>query len=243
MQAQAHRTIEGVPMDSPMNALVFAPQHNAEGLRADAAEFRGEAHRFCRAHGLRDGVYLFDNREEPHIRREYLYDTLARYTPKSLDTLALFCHGWPDGIQLGTSTAHVKRLALTIKPVAARELTVVLYCCSAGADNDGSTADERVPGPGGDHGFADRLRDALGDAGVQATVYAHSTRGHCTRNPYARVFRAGERAGGHWIVEPGSALWPAWRRALWSSDEDDTFRFRFPWMTREQLEAELGGVA
>lgn len=222
-----------------MSALVFAPLRNVKGKR-DADEFLREARAFCRARGLRPDVALFDNEQGLTERREEVLARLHNTAPASLETLALFCHGWPTGVQAGFQLPHVRGLARELKAVAAPELRVILYCCSTGADNDGSDADERQPGPGGDGGFADRLRDELAAVGVRATVWGHSTAGHTTRNPYLRAFLPEERQGGHWVVEPFSDLWLAWVRALRTTD----LRFRFPWMTAAELEAELrGGVA
>lgn len=221
-----------------MRALVFAPLRNAPGKR-DADEFQREARAFCKLHGLAIDPVLFDNHEGQLERRSVLLQRLHERSPASLDVLVLFCHGWPTGLQMGFQIAHARGLARELKVVAGPELKVVLYCCSTGADSDGGDANERQPGPGGDGGFADRLRDELVELGVRTTVYAHSTAGHTTRNPFVRVFGPEQRRGGHWLVEPRSALWPAWLRALHSTD----LRFRFPFLSREQLEAELRGGA
>jgi hypothetical protein len=219
-------------------ALVFAPMYNGTrddgSPKADAKEFRDEAHAFCRANRLRDEVILFDNRLDFLERRGALLARVHERPPSSLDALAIFCHGWPSGIQLGFGTEHTRGLAQAVKGVAAPSLTVALYCCSTGADNDPRTND-LTPGPGGDGGFADRLRDELCELGVAATVFAHANAGHCTRNPRARVFLPDERRGGQWVVGPDSDLWPAWDRALDTTD----LRLRFPFMSREQVSAEL----
>lgn len=229
-----------------MRALVFAPLRNAHGKR-DADEFAREAQAFLRylktsgdgvepasRFGLETSVAMFDNTGEPAERRAEVLAHLQALEPGTLDVLAFACHGWPDGIQAGFRCEHARGLAREVKAVAAHALTVVLYCCSTGADQLASTDEFTDPGPGGDGGFADRLRDELADTGVAATVYAHSNAGHCTRNPRARVFRPGRGAGGHWLVAPGSKLWPAWTRYLKGEG-----RFRFPFLTQEQLEAEL----
>ena len=223
-----------------MRALVFAPLRNSPGKR-DADEFTREARAFCVAHGLRQEVHLFDNHDAPIERRELLLQRLHERQPASLDVLACFMHGWSTGLQIGVDLSTARGLARALKGVAATSLTVVLYCCSTGADTDRDKADDlNQPGPDGDGGFADRLRDELCELGVRATVFAHSTAGHCSRNPRVRVFSPDERRGGQWLVEPQSELWPAWLRALHETD----LRLRFCLMTREQVEAELrGGVA
>jgi hypothetical protein len=131
--------------------------------------------------------------------------------------IAFFCHGWSSGIQCGIRTpAELKAFAKLIGQCQAQRGTdyrVALFCCS--------TADSPV---GGDGSFADRLRDALCTEGlIYNEVFAHVTKGHTTRNPYARVF-CGEgssvgSADAQWVVRPpskgvGSPLWKAWRAAL-----------------------------
>lgn len=224
-----------------MTALVFVPLRNTRNqetgkLKSDAHEFRVEAQAFQRAHGRSgEAIHIFDNELPLVARREALLSALEAVEPGALSMLACFTHGWPDGIQLGFSCAHVRGLVRELKPKCGQRLTVALYCCSTGADDDHSEADERVPGPGGDGGFADRLRDELCDAKVRATVFAHSTAGHCTHNPRVRVFEPHVRAGGRWLVEPGGPLWHRWLRALHGGD----LRFRFPVLAQSELEREL----
>lgn len=215
-----------------MNALILAPMRNTPGKK-DADEFRREARAFCKANGLREELCLFDNGADLSDRRA---DVLrhVQAAEAGLDVVVFACHGWPDGVQAGFRCEHVRGLARELKEVAAPVLTVLLYCCSTGADQDPATDETAEPGPGGDGGFADRLRDELGALGVQATVYAHSTAGHCTRNPRVRIFLPHERAGGHWVVSPDSPLWPKWRQYLQGDG-----RFTYPFLSAAELEAEL----
>lgn len=213
--------------------LIVAPLHNTHGKR-DADEFTREAQAFGRTRGLRDAVQLVNCQQPASERREHVHRVLDEMPAGSLETVALFCHGWPTGIQLGYSCRDAWVLAMHMRRAAAHELRVILYACSAGADDDGDTEDEVVPGPGGDGGFADALRDQLCDRGTRATVYAHTCKGHATRNPWVRRFPPEMRAGGHMLVEPRSPLFPAWRRSL-----SGGMRFRFPWLTPEDLTATL----
>lgn len=232
-----------------MKILSFAPLRNSDGLR-DAAEFQNEASRFSRhmqeTYAAQSQVVLFDNRGELHDRREVVIPHLL--TSKPLDVLAFFCHGWPDGIQAGFSSAHARLLAREVATVSSSKLTVMLYCCSTGADKRADTDELLDPGPGGDNGFADRLRDELFAAGVTATVYAHSTKGHTSANPRVRIFTPGAQKGGNWIVAPGSKHWSKWRAALQFVEkrggknfvnEENTFRFDFPFMSTEQIQTKL----
>lgn len=214
-----------------MKAATFAPLRNSDG-KADASEFRSELRAFLRTHGLPVDICYFDNHGDLGERRAQTLDWLRKF--EGIDLLVFGCHGWPDGIQAGFKCEHVRGLAKEIKTVCAPVLTVVLYCCSTGADRDAGTDETGDPGPGGDGGFADRLRDELGEMGVAATVYAHSTAGHCTRNPRVRIFTPEERRGGHWVVSPDLPLWPRWRAFLQGPG-----RFQFPFMSAAEIEAEL----
>lgn len=212
--------------------MSIAPLRNTVGKR-DADEFLREARAFNDSRGWTRGVHLFDNNADMATRRLAVLEPLRTY--RDLHTFAMFCHGWHHGIQAGFRNHNIPELAHELKAVAAKDLTVVLYCCSTGADGDGDQQDERIPGVGGDGGFADRLRDALCELGVRATVFAHSTPGHTTRNPWVRMFSPDERFGGRFLVERESPLWPAWLRSLHGGN----MRFRFPYLTQEQLHAEL----
>lgn len=102
-----------------------------------------------------------------------------------VDRLALFCHGWREGIQLGLSIASRAELdelaafATALASTSTPDLRIALYCCSTGASD----------GAAGAGSFADRLRLALVAAGrPDATVFSHRTAGHTTRNAAVRLF-------------------------------------------------------
>ena len=218
-----------------MRALVFAPLHNTPGKSDATGAFQPEAHRFARLHGDRVSIHLFNPREPMPVRRDHVLQTIERLRPGSLDAIVLFCHGWRDGVQAGFRLANIPSLVSALAPKAAAELRVILYACDSGRDGDQERDDDRHPGPGGDGGFADQLRDKLLAAGANATVYAHTTEGHCTWNPHLRVFPPDTVGGGHWVIEPQSALWPAWRRAMRETD----LPLRVPFMSPAELDAEL----
>lgn len=165
----------------------------------------------------------------------------ATGTAPPLDVLALFCHGWRSGVQAGYMTGHAlllaRLLAVHMKPAG----YVAIYGCDTAGDSDPKTAD-RDPGPGGDGGFADKLRDACEALGLRITVAGHATTGHCSMNPHARYFAPGQGGkGGHWYVEPKSALWPLWVAAL--KNPKNTLRYRFYWMSPEMIADELRGTS
>lgn len=217
-----------------MRAFVVTPRFNSplkpgpDGkprTKRDADEFRRESERFVDAHDAVAQRYEIPNLAPFGSR---LADLLAavKGTEAPLGVVAMFCHGWQTGLQCGASLSNVGALGAALREKSAE--MIILYACSAGRDADAQHDDDLASGPGGDGGFADQLRDASG-----VTVYAHATDGHTTRNPYVRVFRAGERGGGEWVIDPASSEWRAWRRAL---REDPTLRFGFPFWNALDLE-------
>lgn len=208
-----------------MKALVVTPSHNSplKGGRTkrDADEFKREAGRFVDVHASLAVRVEFPSLAPFGSRLKYLADEVKGQVTAPIDVAAIFCHGWRTGLQCGATLARVEEFAAILRGTGARH--VILYACSAGRDADARQDDDVLAGPGGEGGFADALRDALG-----VDVWAHATDGHTTRNPFVRLFRgveAGHGLGGEWHVEPGSDGWAAWRRAL---REHPTLRFTFP---------------
>lgn len=183
-----------------VRGIVFAPSGDTSDLR----EFKREAHLFSEIHGLT--LSILDFTGAMWKRRRRVLDALHG-AGDGLEVVAFFCHGWRRGIQAGYSTATVKELARAFTMCCLPNVIVPLYCCSAARG-----------GAGGDGGFADMLRDASG-----ATVFAHTTAGHCSRNPNVRRFKVPPGVGGQWVVAPGSAGWHQWRKDL-----KGAMRFRYP---------------
>lgn len=218
-----------------MSALVIYPDEAYESAPDGSKEFRREADRFLAFHHLGpDSTYRFDT-GAPHMERapDVLQAIEAR---QDLELVAILSHGWEKGIQPGFTVRNVDRLAQALARVSKPTLAVVLYCCSTAGGEMPTDRDA----PGGDGGFADRLRDALCAAGVtQCHVDGHEKVGHTTRNPYVRRFlgtgTTDPGRGGRYLVEPGSALWKRWDHALETSD----LRWRFPLMLPSDIHAEL----
>ena len=219
-----------------MTTLAIYAAHDSPGKRDASAVFRPEARALVRMRGGQ--AIAADNRRPMHERRDRLLTSIASVAGDGHGSIAIFCHGWASGIQLGprlrwgkARTREVDELAEAIRACCGDAPTVVLYACSTGTW-------WRRSAPGGDGGFADELRDALCRAGAEGCmIYAHDRLGHATRCPYVRVFRGdSSHVGGEWLIGPGSALWPAWRMALWGAGD---LRLRFPFMSREELESEL----
>lgn len=218
-----------------MTALVIYPDAAYEQAPDGSKEFRREADRFLAFHHLgADSTYRFDA-SVPHPDRSpgVLRAIEAR---QDLELVAILSHGWEKGIQPGFTVRNVRALAEALARASRPTLAVVLYCCSTAGGEMPTDRDA----PGGDGGFADALRDALCAAGVtQGHVDGHERVGHTTRNPYVRRFLGTGTAepgrGGRYLVEPGSALWRRWDKAL---DESD-LRWRFPLMLPSDIGAEL----
>jgi len=210
-----------------MKSISFVPRHSSKG-KHDADEFRREAQAFAKIHPGQ--IVEINNHAKKVAMRAEVLDALRGC--EAADIIAFFCHGWRHGIQFGFGIQHLAALAESMSHADAMQCAcVVLYCCS--------TADG--PGPGGDGGFADSLRDALCAVGdVWCDVYAHDRPGHTTRNPYVRLFSGeGSRyggTGGTWIVAPGSALWRRWVAAMKTD-----LRFRFPLKPISLLHREVAG--
>lgn len=219
-----------------MRGVVFAPMHNT-GRRKDATgAFLPEATAFGELHGLR--LVLVDNHQGKLVQRARVLDEI-RSAPGPLECVAFFCHGYSRGIQLGFDLGTVEKLAEAIAQHSTRDVRVPLYCCSTA-----STTRQLLrlgQGPGGDGGFADRLRDGLCAYGAtRCVVDAHVTVGHTTKNPHVRRFSGDENAlggvGGAYLVErKPRATWRAWVRALRSGD----LRFRFPWLSADEVRASI----
>jgi hypothetical protein len=218
--------------------LLFVPDQDSPGKKDVTHAFLPEARAFARHHKADPDnvVHRFPANAALDQRRAVC--SIALRAAKDLEVLGFFCHGWKGGLQAGYMRAHCQTLSRIIAQVMRPTAYVALFACSAAADMDDDEVDDRSPGIGGDGGFADTLRDACEFLGRRITVAGHSTVGHCSQNPYVRYFApdcAGK--GGRWFVEPKSALWPAWCRAL--NDPRSTLRFRFYRMTADEVAAEL----
>lgn len=225
-----------------MNELILHCPYNTPGRNPatgrvwrDGDEFISEAIAYKHFHGIGGLMFAIDNRLRPAERfQRVLHTLMPRDIERRFDALTVFCHGFKTGLQVGCDLSNLQEFCEALASVCASELTVTLYACSAGADADLDQADERATGPGGAGGFADTLCDMLGSMNVLARVLAHTTRGHCTRNPYVREFSNELRHGGDWLVDPTDRLWSRWQRAL-----EGELRFRLPRLSKEEVHAAL----
>lgn len=215
--------------------LCILPSHDTPGKRDMSAAFEPEAKKLLTVTPLGGELVRFDPRKPMARRRGDLLGSLDALPPRSFDSVAVFCHGWLDGIQAGFTRATVGDLAgAIVKATRGPAPVVALFCCSTGDDPEGDSLQAAGTGEGS---FADRLRDALRERGAdRCSVYAHTTAAHTTRNPYVIRFD-GDALGGYPVAAPGQPLWRAWRAAL--QDKANTLRLRAPWMTNAEIHAEL----
>ena len=227
-----------------MRAVVLLPDRDTAGKKDYSSVFRPEALAFARLHEipLDDVVEVNLGRSKSERRAEVVDALKTRAARKDgpIECVAFFCHGLRSGLpQLGLGTEHVDVIAGAVASAKHPGMRVAIYACSTASGASPSPEGE----PGGDGGFADRLRDALCRAGaVDCVVDAHASAGHATRNPHVRRFEGGGSPvggiGGRWLVAPGSTHWKAWVAALHGQGN---LHLRFPLASREQVELELEG--
>lgn len=211
------------------NTIIVTPDRDTHGKDYTGA-FLPEAVAFTHAVPGKHKLIRIDVSKGMAARMRQLFAELEACS--GFSSVAFFCHGWADGIQVGVRRSNIPDLvrllckATKTGLVSNEVLHVPLYCCSTAAATD---APEAASEAGGDGGFADILRDSFCAHGrTWVRVYAHTTRGHTTTNPQVRVFEGkGSMVGsigGDVLVRqppPKSALWPLWRDALASKPPFD----------------------
>lgn len=243
-----------------------------EELRVREASYLPRAIRRCEEFQriVTQASVLHDPPNDLRNKRLVAGDVLAALVqhPKPLDGVAIFCHGWSGGIQIGFGGRgrDVRNLAQALSPEGAARnqvLRVVLYACGAGGgENEGhawrslyehdgpcraALRAGREPALDNTDCFAAQLRDELVGMGQLCTVDAHADVGHSYRNPNVRRFDGTSLTYAHqrgqWIHRPGDdidARWEAWNRAL---ANDRTIIWEFPFLSREQIAHCLGATA
>jgi hypothetical protein len=211
---------------NPKNTLVVYSAVNSKGKHDATGAFIPEALGFATVHGIsRNNFCAVDCRRPAAERREQVLDAIAavgRNTP--IDAIAFFCHGWPNGIQVGIRRKEIPELVQRLEHFASEFLVITLYACLT-AENDVRDREIKRIGPATEGGFADCLARDLGAAGFKGWVDAHKTSGHATWNPYVIRFQMQtETPRAAWLVEPGSQFWKSWVQAM----HDTNMRFEFP---------------
>lgn len=135
---------------------------------------------------------------------------------RRIKNVAIFCHGWKNRIELGFKSEDVKLLSQIFEPM----YRVILYCCSCGKKG----------------GFAEQLARA-DDSGLQ--VFAHTTSGHTTMNPFVVNYHYAMGDGGNWFpirkcksIKADNPWFYQFEKMLNNYGE---LRFLYPFMCDEDL--------
>ena len=214
------------------DTLIITGDRNTNGKKDYTGAFSPEAARFMSVvPGMHD-IRTVDVSKGMGARKTDLFSKLDDLKRGGVlyNDVAFFMHGWAKGIQVGIQLNDVPQLVELLLPLTANghgadhPLHIILYCCLTGDVPGSPKADQQKLGPGGDGGFADRVRDEFCKAGRPwVKVYAHTTAGHTTRNPWVRTFEGkGSTIGavdGDWLVRSSKAgraspLWKPWQDAL-----------------------------
>jgi hypothetical protein len=196
-----------------MNVLTIATGYDSPGKKDATGAFLPEAKAFAELYG---GAYLRLAKLSSTARRATVENTISEI--EQIDVIAVFGHGTSTSlIATGHTIRHVYDLAGVINAAAnsapsplsksKRPLSIILYACSTGF---------------GKTGFADLLADQLAMQAPGVNVWAHSTAGHTSWNPYVEL--AGGPNGGDPIARPGDQLWKRWRERL---HDNQAFRLSF----------------
>jgi hypothetical protein len=221
-------------------------------------------------------IYVVDNRAQerdtdPSDRRrrvtaatrQPMLSAIEGWAGSPLKAVAIFCHGDAVWLQLGFQLSTLLSLAEAIASKAAPDVRVILFACLTGASPEeqgefpyganGARKRQRLrhlltERPAGAGGMAFTLRNLLVATNPDASVIAHTTLGHATRNPWVRRFSGPADSAGEWVVPPagrgeeGFELWQRWRNTLndpFNAERPSTLLWRFPFMTSPQICAHL----
>lgn len=187
-------------------------------FRKDGDEFHREALGWCKTQSK--PVQIVDVRDG-RVRRE------IRRMTDGLDVLAFFDHGRPHGLpRMRENLGNVTGLAAAIASVT-KTITIILYACSCGRGWHGrkgfrwmhrrnkQALHVNIYNYNLRDGYAIALCCELDKLGVCATVWAHLTRGHLTRNPHVISARShGGTVGRYRKFHPRASAWKKWKRDL-----------------------------
>jgi len=194
-----------------MNRLVVHQSNNKPGRR-DGDYFASEAGKYAdywRSQGDTCTVIELESSKTGLRIRAFVenMDTLGS-AGNRFSRFAFFGHGWKTSLpMLGISAAYLSEL---ISSVAEGPINVALYACWCG-----------IAG----YSYDDALCNALHAMGIDATVFAHSTRGDTTHNANAGIIRY---VNGSPVVAE-YAKTPAEKRKLRAMlVRDPSLRFRLP---------------
>ena len=186
-----------------MEKLIFYWPHNSL-LKRDGDEFTRCALEYKDYSSRR---YIIPKKSKLK-RRQYMLELLGKLknTNEKFDRFAFFCHGWPKSFDAGYSVENIGMLGRRLAAIANHGARVYLFCCKTGKLEDGLAA---------------KLSLTSG-----LPVFAHSTSGHTTRNPFKHVFTDGWR----------TALFPPVKdKELWAHHKKEVAEDPFGFLERVEL--------
>jgi len=193
-----------------MNALSFSPEHNSPNKSDATGAFIPEAKAFQKLHG--GSLVFIDNTQLHAGRAKQVLTALKAHADHSLDVVAFFGHGVSSGtpsfgfdLRGGSRGLKAEILADELNRVLKSGGKILMYCCLLAKDP---------------RGFAWVLSHE-----TELAVYAHSTAGHTTWNPY--VVKYDGTTAKPWIAE-NAPHWAEWVHKL---HNDQTFRLSY-WKTQ-----------
>ncbi|UFN47640.1 hypothetical protein LPC08_16685 [Roseomonas sp. OT10] len=219
-------------MNVPYRSFIFAPLNNTQKKGMDPNDAVGAFHPGMRMYksyyeGLGGTVvdHYFNNERGLGFGKvsRGIIDAMIRGSGGHYyEAIVYFGHGTETHMSsVGWDKKTVKDLTDAIDTYGSADVKVILYACSCGAD--GGIA----------YTMADNLK-AWANTGME--VYGHATPGHSYTNAPVRRFPNANGLVGYQVCPPGKG--PAWTKAL--RNEKSMFWARFPFMTPEEIEAELG---
>jgi len=196
-----------------MTTLAIAVTGNKNEFVSQARLFQS----YWSARGERVDLVVLEKAPQS-VFREGVQNALGACKTK-IDRVAFFCHGTPRALLCGYKTPSTPTLAAALRRVCTNQLTVALYSCSTGRTttewpwtlaHKSWTFGAVTPGAG----FAVNLLNELRLMGVSdASIFAHASKGHTTRNPYCYGIELNAPAGlidRFPLVEKGGPLWKNW---------------------------------
>jgi len=241
---------EGRPILEAGDLLCFHPLRNAPNKSDVTSVFKPEAENLCKFLGLdpSDHIVVFDNKRGRYTLANQIIKEIKARSPK---VTAFFCHGFTHYLQAGPRSPNHPFAQPNDKKLFTQFInalvgaydapSLLLYACSTGDDPDGDP--DTAPGSG-DDSFADTCRDRMCEAGaVYCRVMAHTNAGPATVNPHIKFFDGqGSRFGGtgaSFLIPPTQKA--AFKKLRAKLEKDPDFRFRFPFMTVSDIQAEVLG--
>jgi hypothetical protein len=135
----------------------------------------------------------------------------------TLDVVAYFGHGTTDGLSSADVCAtDTGALATAISKSATSGCRIVLYACSVGVRG----------------GFAETLAGLVGNGSV---VYGHTTIGHSYCNPNVTYYPNSGDQDAPFLIGRQNPRWRVWVQRM----RDTDLWMRFPFMSKQEIEAEL----